>query len=110
MGRETLSDYGMGQGTHGEVCDGSGDSPSGPVRVGGPYQRSETDRGTLGGGPGWFGGTYRRHGMGRGTLLNVWDRLGDPLGGPVRVGGPSGRFRTGQGTIGKVHDGLGGAP
>ena len=48
----------MGQGTLGEVRDGSGYSRGGPVRVRGPSDRYRTGRGTLG--EVWDGSGYPR--------------------------------------------------
>ena len=61
---------GTGQGTIGEVRDGSVDPSEGPGRVKGPSRRSWT---------------------GRRTLEKVWNGLGDPRGGPGRVKKPLGR-------------------
>ena len=80
----------MGQGTIGEVRNGSGD----------PRRRL-----------GWVGGPSGKSGTGRGTLVEVrdgWGNLGEDLdgwldnqGGSGRVGGPSERFGTGGGPSGR---------
>ena len=69
--------FGTSRRTHEKVRDGSGDSRGGLGLVGGPSERSETGRGTLG--------------EVRGTLEEVRNGSGDYRGGPGRVGGPSGR-------------------
>ena len=102
-GRGTLGGFEMGQGTLGEVQDGSGEPWGGPGRFKGPLGKSRSFR------------------TGRGTLGEVWDGSGDSPGGPDlpegprpvvgdlrgypgqvgsgRVGGPSWRSKTGQGTL-----------
>ena len=47
MGRGTLPEVRDGLGTRSEVWDGSGDTPKGPERVGGPFGRFGTGRVTL---------------------------------------------------------------
>ena len=89
-----------GQGTLGEVWDGSGDPREGPGRVGGPSGRSRKPS--------------VRSSTGRRTLWEVRKNLGEvqdgsrePRGGPGRVGEPSGRSEMGWGTLWVVRGTLG---
>ena len=73
-----------GSGTFPKVWDGSRDPPGGPRWVGGPSQRSGTDRE---------------------VLRKVWNGLGYSPGRSERVGGPSRRSGTVRGTLQEVRDG-----
>ena len=78
----------MGQGTLGEVQDGSVDTRGGPGWVEGPTRRSWTGRGGPGqfedlhGGSGQVEGLSRSSGARWGTLLKVRDRSRYPPEGP----------------------------
>ena len=85
----------MGQGTLGEVQDGSEDPQRGPGRVGDP--RGGPGRvGSPRGGQGMVGRSTGRSTTGRGTLGEDRDGSEDPWGGPGWVVGPSERSGTGS--------------